>query len=350
MDKAFPNLQFEGKEQLALSRYLDQLEPLNVSFGVKQRQLKTVHEAVSSTLELESYLSKPRSESVSHVASPDEPPVESIQAVQRDMIGAMQKLVERVEKLEVAAKQRHPGQGVDRPPRRGRGKHPGAQIICRRCNQPGHYVRGCAATIYQQGVTGQGTQGSWHELNVPNLPNVHVNNISSYFVVGKVLETPVSFLVDMGAGVSLLQGDIWDRVVPENNEMDREVTYRLVGVDGIPIKVRGTVSVEVCLEGLVFNQKFVIADGITAEAILGIDFLEANRCVLDLGRGELVAKDEEMISLRPHSLTKSSCLKVTLVETIAIPAASEIEVKARVRAPSDEHIWMIEGKTSRVPI
>ena len=30
------------------------------------------------------------------------PSVESIQAVQRDMIGAMQKLVERVEKLEVA--------------------------------------------------------------------------------------------------------------------------------------------------------------------------------------------------------------------------------------------------------
>ena len=28
-----------------------------------------------------------------------------------------------------------------------------------------------------------------------------------------------------------------------------------------------------------FNQKFVIADGITAQAILGMDFLEANKCV-----------------------------------------------------------------------
>ena len=35
VDKAFPNLQLEGKEQLALSRYLDQLEPLNILFGVK---------------------------------------------------------------------------------------------------------------------------------------------------------------------------------------------------------------------------------------------------------------------------------------------------------------------------
>ena len=157
-----------------------------------------MHEAVSSTLELESYLAKPRSGSVSHVAVPDEPPVESIQAVQRDMIGTMQKLVERVEKLEVATKQRYPviqGRGVDMPPRRGRGRqwNPGAQIICRRCNQPGHYARGCAAVMDQQGRRGQGTQGSWHqgnELDVPNIPNVHVNNISSYFVVGKVLETP----------------------------------------------------------------------------------------------------------------------------------------------------------------
>ena len=74
----------------------------------------------------------------------------------------------------------------------------------------------------------------------------------------------------------------------------------------------------------------MIADGITAEAILGMDFLEANRCVLDLCRGELVAKDVGMISLWPHSSSKQSCLKVTLVEIITIPATSEMEIMARV--------------------
>ena len=63
---------------------------------------------MSLTLKLESYLAKLQSESVSHVALLNELAVESIQAVQRDMIGAMQKLVEQVEKLEVAAKQLYP--------------------------------------------------------------------------------------------------------------------------------------------------------------------------------------------------------------------------------------------------
>ena len=56
--KAFPSLQDEAREELALSKYLDQLSNLQVSFGVKQRRPKTINEAVSSTIELESYLVK----------------------------------------------------------------------------------------------------------------------------------------------------------------------------------------------------------------------------------------------------------------------------------------------------
>ena len=127
--------------------------------------------------------------------------------------------------------------------------------------------------VDQQGLKGQGTEENWQqgsELNVANMPNIHVNNISSYFVAG-----------------------------------------------------------------------FVIVDGIKVEAILGIGFLEMNRCVLDVCRGELIVK---YVALWPHSSSKPSCLMVTLVKTITIPAASEMEVMARMCIPGDEYIWMIEGK------
>ena len=101
VDKAFPTLEYKAKEQFALSRYLDQLEPAELAFGVKQRRPKTINEAVSSTIELESYLTKPNtrrnSSSVSHVLTDEKPVVESIQAVQRDLVGTMQKLAEKLE-------------------------------------------------------------------------------------------------------------------------------------------------------------------------------------------------------------------------------------------------------------
>ena len=90
-----------------LSHYLDRLEPALISFGVKQRRPKTVYEAVSSTIELESYMPKLPARNISQVGAEDgttdRPELTSVQAVQQEMIGVMQKLVDRVEKLEAVA-------------------------------------------------------------------------------------------------------------------------------------------------------------------------------------------------------------------------------------------------------
>ena len=58
VDKVLPDLQAEAKEQLALSRFFDQLESPQISFSVKQQKPRSVREAVSATIELESYLPK----------------------------------------------------------------------------------------------------------------------------------------------------------------------------------------------------------------------------------------------------------------------------------------------------
>ena len=103
--KAFPKLQEEAREELALSRYLDQLRDPQVSFAVKQRRPKSVRDAVSSTIELEAYLLKSASNHVS-LATPvkeehDVATVAAIQSTQKDLLGMMQTLVQRVEQLEI---------------------------------------------------------------------------------------------------------------------------------------------------------------------------------------------------------------------------------------------------------
>ena len=55
VELAYPDLQEEVREQLALTHYLGQLEHQQLAFSVKQKCPKTVDEAVSATEEMKSY-------------------------------------------------------------------------------------------------------------------------------------------------------------------------------------------------------------------------------------------------------------------------------------------------------
>lgn len=102
----------------------------------------------------------------------------------------------------------------------------------------------------------------------------------------------MSFLVDTGAGVSLLSKDVWDRLNRSEGTLKPVVTQQIVGVDGIPIRIEGSASVPVAIGKATFNHEFIVANEITAEAILGLDFLEAKKCVLDLAGGKLQIADQ----------------------------------------------------------
>ena len=148
-DKAFPALQIEAREELALSRYLDQLYPSQISFAVKQRRPRNLHEAVSSTIELESYLPKEQATVQLVNDGNDTQPPMPVQAVQQQLLGAIQQLVERVERLETRPPPSRNREQRMIPPRRPQAQARGRQgqpIVCYRCGKEGHYARGCAAT------------------------------------------------------------------------------------------------------------------------------------------------------------------------------------------------------------
>ena len=104
--KVFPSLQDKAREDVALSKYLDQLRDPQVSFGVKQHCPKTIQEAVSDTIELESYLVKSANSKVMQVTQKDpeeQAAVAVIQSTQKGLVDMMQTLVERVEQLEMTS-------------------------------------------------------------------------------------------------------------------------------------------------------------------------------------------------------------------------------------------------------
>ena len=119
------------------------------------------------------------------------------------------------------------------------------------------------------------------------------------------------------------------------------VTHRLVGVDCVPIKVEGFVSALITMGEVTLQHDSIVAEQITAEVILGLDFLEANKCILDLAGGKMQITGKT-VSLIPQPSNKDvQCAKITVTENLTIPPRSEMEVMAHIHS-EEGGIWLLE--------
>ena len=108
-----------------------------------------------------------------------------------------------------------------------------------------------------------------------------------HLVPGTANKVENSFLVDTGAGVSLLHEDQWKKSDPKQDEIKPWSEQQLVGVDGTPLHVLGSAVLYIVLSGKQFSQTMIIVRSLTAEAILGLNFLQDNRAVIDLDKQQL---------------------------------------------------------------
>ena len=157
MDKA---LQIEARECLAVRAYLQQLDQPQVAFSVKQSGPKTLDDAVTATLEMESYVPLfPRTATVAPLQKEEDLVTESsgtptIAAVDpTEKLATMHgKLMERVETLEARHSSPEPKQQQGRwetASQKSRGRLPIGRRrrefrgVCWNCLQPGHIARNC---------------------------------------------------------------------------------------------------------------------------------------------------------------------------------------------------------------
>ena len=166
VDKAYPDLQpAEAREQLAINAYLQQLTPLQVAFGVKQKSPQTVDDAVATTLQMESFLPQTthvqsRESAVSELLPLNPEQQESEATISTVIPGPMEKLTrlveqlsEKVETLQLeTARMRQFRRGAGRG--RGRGRNDtrlGFSGDCWNCGKPGHTARNCREERRQPG-------------------------------------------------------------------------------------------------------------------------------------------------------------------------------------------------------
>lgn len=154
----------------------------------------------------------------------------------------------------------------------------------------------------------------------------------------------ISFLVDTGAAVSLIHGDIWDKIKPYGVPKADPVSARLVGVDGAPLQVRGSVMVQLVIAGQSFQQRLIIADSLMSKGILGLDFLECNQCVLNLAQEELLTHGKSIpLVTQPTKELVARQVEIMTKKTFTIAAVSEMEIIGKIHSAC-EGTWLMEDK------
>ena len=141
-DKAFHDL---DDVTLTVSNFLGQLDQ-QLAFSVCQRKPKTIADAVTVALELESYRLAPSHPSPASNSLTEPSFIDTVQTKHDAVIDMMQQLMARMDNLETEV---HRSKRSDNGRGRGKGPSGNKKIVCRRCGIEGHYARGCAAPQHQ---------------------------------------------------------------------------------------------------------------------------------------------------------------------------------------------------------
>ena len=117
---------------------------------------------------------------------------------------------------------------------------------------------------------------------------------SECHVYGSVNKKQVDCMVDTGADVTLLSSKIWDHIKEKLELEDHITARRIVGVEDSPLQTRGTAEVQLQLQIEQFNVQVVVVDGLATDIVLGRDFLQENKCVVDVGNNTLHLRNQDV--------------------------------------------------------
>ena len=104
-----------------------------------------------------------------------------------------------------------------------------------------------------------------------------------YRLPGSIDGVGVTLLLDTGAAVTLLRRDVWMRTAAQSSDLKPWSGATLVSAGGTRLTIHGCACATLGLGGQEFQTEFVVVSPLTSEAILGIDFLQVQRAVIDLG-------------------------------------------------------------------
>ena len=216
--------------------------------------------------------------------------------------------------------------------------------MCRTCLQEA----GKRATLNAVSRACEGDVQTAQITQTETIPTFSVRSTTDYHLQGDINGISAKFLVDTGAATTLVSKDVWDKVATENEIELNQIPGnppRLVGVQGPPLQIHGTAQLQVNLSKEKFNAQILVADSLTTDVILGLDFLNQYKCVIDTGKQLIHFADREVtMSLNfPPGGQQIAHVSVILDSNLNIPPCSELETIAKVPESANSSTWILES-------
>ena len=271
---------------------------------MRQAKPEPVNEAISLTLEMESYLQTANASRVAVVGGEIQEgqlptpvqagaPVSTRDDPVRQMLDCMGRFEAKLEEVMISRKAPPPRRQV--PVTRYKRRY---QPGCWNCGGNGHLQRDCpkpkrefqrdertpnAVSSACHGLI-TGLQGSMSLKGTDiNIPAFSISDLN-YVLEGCVNGVCASILTDTGAAVTLVSKEFWDKVKVDE-KLKESMGRKLVGVQGSPLELHGIDPIHIELQGEKFSTEAFVASNLTVDIIVSRDFLREHQCTIKMGKG-----------------------------------------------------------------
>jgi hypothetical protein len=146
-------------------------------------------------------------------------------------------------------------------------------------------------------------------------------------VNGKIEGIPCQLVIDTGSNITIVRPDVIAGTAIEQTIVPGESSLRTVTGESAP--VIGRVMLKFRLGFFETSQEVWLAE-IADPCIIGLDFLMAHDCHVDIAGGTVRIGSQEIPLVRASTKGEKRCCRVVAVETVVIPARSEFLIPGKL--------------------
>lgn len=173
---------------------------------------------------------------------------------------------------------------------------------------------------------------------LPHVCNLNVNAI--FYVRGQLSHSPIQFLLDTGAAVSVVRHDVLGDNFKQKIIATQSATF---GANGLPLEVLGQVTISVSLGDFNFLHLFIVVEKLSVPGILGADFLIEHKATINCNEGTLWLGEQVtlplQISNQPQAV--STVHNVVALLSQEIPGCCAKLIKCKVKGIAESRL--LEG-------